>query len=93
MQGHFGAHIFERFHQEVGCSHPHLDGAEGMLDGLPALAHLFRMGIQPRLDLFKKMLMLPPGDAALLAGGAFIPDGACPAGIRPVAAQGRLTRR
>ena len=58
-----------------------------MLDRLPALAHFLRMGIQPRLDLFKKMLMLPAGNAALLAGGAFVPDGACPAGLGPVTAQ------
>ncbi len=86
MQGHFGAHVFEPLHQEVGCSHPHLDGAEGMFDRFSALAHLVRMGVEARLHLFKKMFMLPAGDAALLAGGALIPDGAGLADICPVAA-------
>ena len=86
MQRHLGADILQLLHQKVGCSHPHLDGAEGMLDRLPALAHFLRMGIEPRLDLFKKMFMLPARDAMFLAGGAFIPDGTGLAGLRPVAA-------
>ena len=36
-QSHFGSDVLEPFHQEVGCAQAHLDGAEGMLDGLPAL--------------------------------------------------------
>ena len=60
-----------------------------MLDGFPALAHFLRMCIKPRLDLFKNVLMFPPRDAALLARGAFIPDGAGLADIRPVTAQGQ----
>ncbi len=34
--------------------------------------HFLRMGVEPRLNVFKKMFVLPTCDAALLAGGAFI---------------------
>ena len=29
VQGHLGSHLWQAFHQEVGCSHPHLERAEG----------------------------------------------------------------
>ncbi len=41
----------QRLHQEVGCSHPGLDRAEGMLDRLAPLTHLLRMLVEPTLHL------------------------------------------
>jgi len=34
---HLGANVFQPLHQEMSRTHPHLDGAEGMLDRLAAL--------------------------------------------------------
>src|SRR5881396_2411084 len=73
--------------QEVGCSHPGLDRAEGMLDRLAPLAHLLRMLVEPALHRLENVLMLPPGDPSLLTGGAAVLDGAAPAGVGPVAVQ------
>ena len=49
--------------------------------------HLLRMGVEPRLDVLEKMLMLPAGNPALLARGAATLDGAAVTRIGPVAAQ------
>ena len=68
--------IMIRLHQEVGCSHPGLDRAEGMLNRLAPRAHLFRMFVEPALHRLKNVLVLPSGDPALLAGGAAVLDGA-----------------
>ena len=38
VQRHLGGHLGKALHQEVGCSHPGLDRAEGMLNRLAALA-------------------------------------------------------
>ncbi len=67
--------------QEVGCSHPGLDRAEGMLDRLAPLAHLLRMLVEPALHRLENVLMLPSGDPSLLAGGAAVLDGAALAGV------------
>jgi len=32
MQRHLGGNLWQRLHQEMGCTHPGLDRAEGMLD-------------------------------------------------------------
>src|SRR6266404_6094684 len=58
-----------------------------MLDGLAPLAHFFRMLVEPALDGFDNMLMLPARDPSLFAGGAAVLDGAALAGVGPVAAQ------
>ena len=79
--------ILIRLHPEVGCSHPGLDRAEGMLNRLAPLAHLFRMFVEPALHRLKNVLVLPSGDPSLLAGGAAVLDGAVLAGVGPVAAQ------
>jgi hypothetical protein len=41
-----------------------------MLDRFAPLAHLFRVFVEPALDSFKNMFVLPAGNPALLAGGA-----------------------
>ncbi len=87
MKCHLGGNPWQRLHQEVGCSHPGLDGAEGMLDRLAPLAHLLRMLVESPLNGFEKVFMLPSGDSPLLAGGAALLDGAALAGVGRVAAQ------
>src|SRR6266436_2368609 len=49
VQGHLGSNPGQRLHKEVGCAHPSLDRAEGVLDGLAPLAHLLRMLVEPTL--------------------------------------------
>ena len=87
MQGHLGGNLFQRLHLEVGCSHPGLDGAEGMLNRLAALAHLLRVLVKSLLDNFKNMFLLPAGKPSLLARGASILDDTTLAGIAPITAQ------
>ena len=87
VEGHLGGHARQPLHQEVGCSHPRLERPERMLDRLAPLAHFFRVLVEPALDGFENMLMLPARDPALLAGGAAVLDGAALAGVGPVAAQ------
>src|SRR5271170_2776536 len=70
VQRHLSGNPGQRLHQEVRGSHPDLNRAEGMLDRLPSLAHLLRMLIEPALNDFKNVLMLPSADPPLLAGGA-----------------------
>ncbi len=43
---HLGAPVLQPLHQEVRRTHSRLDGAEGMLDGLAAVAHLLRMLVE-----------------------------------------------
>ena len=64
------ATLWQRLHQEMGCSHPGLDGAEGMFDRLASLAHFLRMLVEPALNGFENVLMFPSGDPSFLAGGA-----------------------
>src|ERR1700740_2609108 len=71
----------------MGCSHPRLECPERMLDRLAPLSHFFRVLVEPALDGFENMLMLPAGDPSLLAGGTAVLDGAVLAGVGPVAAQ------
>jgi len=47
VQRHLGGNPWQRLHQEVGCAHPGVDRAEGMLDRLAPLAHLLRMLVEP----------------------------------------------
>jgi hypothetical protein len=70
VQSHLGGHTRQRLHQEVGCAHPGLDGAEGMLDRLAPLAHLVWMLVEPALDSLENVLVLPSGDPSFFAGGA-----------------------
>ncbi len=76
VQCHLGADLLQRLHLEVGMAHPVFDGPEWMLHGFTPLAHLFRMLVESSLDRLKDMFVFPAGDAALLARGAFILEGA-----------------
>ncbi len=68
MQRHLSGYVWQRLHQEVGCSHPGLDRSERMLDRLTPLAHFFWMLVEPALNGFENLLMLPTRDPSLLAG-------------------------
>src|SRR5215813_7344001 len=43
VQGHLGGNPWKRLHQEVSGAHTGFDCAEGMLNGLAPLTHLFWM--------------------------------------------------
>ena len=68
-------------------AHAGFDGAERMLDRLPPLAHFLRMLVEPALDGFEYVLMLPSRDPSLLAGGATMLDGAMLADVGQIAVQ------
>ena len=88
-QRHLGADVLQPLHQEVGGAHPGLDGPEGMLDRLAPLTHGPRVLIEPPLDGFKDIFVLPARDAALLARRALVLHGAASADVGPIAAQGQ----
>ena len=60
----------QRLHQEVGRTHPCLDRSERMLDRLAPLAHGVRVGVEPLLNSFEHMLMLPSRNSSLRPGRA-----------------------
>src|SRR3954470_13308633 len=62
-------------------------GPERMLDCLTALAHRLWVLVEPPLHGFEHVLMLPPGDAALLSRRATILDRATAARVGRIAAQ------
>ena len=70
VQCHLGGNPWQRLHQEVGCTHPGLDRAKGVLDRLASLPHFFWVLVEPALNGFENMLMLPTRDPSLLAGSA-----------------------
>src|SRR5271167_764837 len=58
-----------------------------MFDCLATLAHSLRVFVEALLDGFQYMLMLPPGNASLRAGGAAFLEGTVATRIRPIAPQ------
>src|SRR5262249_12529740 len=71
----------------VRCSHPTLDGAEGMLRCLTTHCHFFRVLVETCLYSLEHGLVLPSGDPSFLAGGAAMLDGAALARVGPVTVQ------
>jgi hypothetical protein len=57
-------------------THAGLDGAEGMFDRLTSLAQFLRVLVEPALNGFQNVLMLPSRDPSLLGGSAAMLDGA-----------------
>jgi len=55
-----------------------------MLDGLAPQRDLAGIIVKPFLDALEDRFVLPPANAALLAGGALSFDRAASTGIRPV---------
>src|SRR6516162_5447015 len=87
VERHLGGRALKPKNQKVGCSHPRLERPERMLDRLTPLAHFFRVLVEPALDGFENMLMLPARNPSLLAGGTAVLDGAALTGVGPVATQ------
>src|SRR4051794_28388201 len=87
VQGHLGCDLGQTLHQKVGCSHPHLEGAEGMLSRLPAHPHGLRVRIETLLHGFEQMLVLPTRYASLCSRRTTRFERATWACRRPVAAQ------
>lgn len=74
MQAHFRPDAFEPPGQEVGRTHPGLEGTEGMLHRLAPDAHAIAGLIHSDLHGFQSRFMLPARHTALLAGCAHVLD-------------------
>src|SRR5258708_10436277 len=68
-------------------AHAHLERAERVLDRLAALTHGLGILVETPLHRLQYMLVLPAGDATLLARRAAVLDRAAAARIGPVAPQ------
>jgi hypothetical protein len=71
----------------VGCSHPRFDRAERVFDRLASLSHFFWVLVEPALNGFENMLMLPTRDPSLLAGSTALLDWAVLASVCPITVQ------
>lgn len=80
MEAHLRSDLVEGLRQEVGASHPRFEGAEGVLDGLPADAHGVGHVIEPDLHLVHDAFVLPALEPLELVGRAFRFEGAGEAG-------------
>ena len=70
MQGHFGSHFFERFHGEVGGTHPRFYGAEGMLyDGLSFPVQILVLCHSPCISVGMFLELASLYDLPVLFGG------------------------
>jgi hypothetical protein len=58
-----------------------------MLDRFAPLAHLLRMLVEPALNGFENVLMLPSCDPSLLGGGTAMFDGAALADVGQISPQ------
>ena len=58
-----------------------------MLDGFAPLAHFLWMLVEPPLNGFENVLMLPSRDPSLFTGGAMLFDGTVLAGLGRVSVQ------
>ena len=87
VQRHLGGDLRQPLHQEVRRAHPHLERAERVLDRLAALTHGLGFSSRRLLHRLQYMLVLPAGDATLLARRAAVLDRAGAARIGPVAPQ------
>src|SRR5262249_48607230 len=65
-------------------THPRLDGAERMLDGLAPQLHGVWLAVQSRLRSLEDVLALPSPNAPLLARRAVALERAVPARVRPI---------
>jgi hypothetical protein len=60
LQAHLGSHPRQRLGQEVIRSHPALERAEDVLDGLTAQPHGFRCAFEPLLNDIQYVFVFPP---------------------------------
>jgi hypothetical protein len=70
VETHLGSNFFEGPGQEVGASHPGLEGPERMLDGLSSDAHGVGHALEPGLHLVEHAFVLPALDPLQLVRGA-----------------------
>ena len=84
---HLGGDLWQRPAQEVCRAHPHLDGAEGVLDRLAPCSHRIGVSIEPCLHRVEHLLVLPSRDPPLRPLGAFHFQRTRAARIRPIAVQ------
>src|ERR1700737_4116779 len=87
VQGHLGRPLRQALRQKVGCSHPHLERAEGMLGRLATHAHRLRVRIETLLHCFEQVFVLPSRDASLWSCRATSLERAKRANRRPISAQ------
>jgi hypothetical protein len=85
VQRHFARDARQCFHQNVRRTHARFHGAEGMFDRFASAPHSVRIGVEALLYGFENMLVLPSGNTALWAGGAFLLEAAVGAIAAPVA--------
>jgi hypothetical protein len=71
VQTHLGTHARHRFSEEMRRSHPRLERAERMFDGLASYSRCPRCAVQPPLHRIEYVLVFPPSDAPIIAGRAF----------------------
>jgi len=74
----------QRSREEVGVAHPHLEGAEGVFDGLSSDAHRAGMFVQPPLHRVQHGFVFPAAQAPITTGGAVGTQRATRARRRPV---------
>src|ERR1700694_2251456 len=65
VQRHLRRNFGQRLNQKVRRTHPHLERAKRMLDGLATSTHCIRISVQARLHSIDNILVLPPLDATL----------------------------
>src|SRR6516164_8953080 len=87
MQCHLGGNLWQAFHQEVGCPHPHLERGEGVFGGFATLAHGLRVLVEALLRGLQYMLVLPARNTSLRTGRAARFERAISARIGPIAPQ------
>src|SRR5262252_3272481 len=78
---YFGGVVIENL-KALTCHWP-----EGVLDRLAPVGHFFRVLVEPALNGFENMLVLPTRDLSDLARGTALLDRAALAGVRPIAVQ------
>src|SRR5262252_5967633 len=59
VQGHLGGDPRQRLHQEVRCTHPHLERGEGVFSCLATHAHRLRVLIETLLHGFEYVFVFP----------------------------------
>ena len=59
MQAHFGAHTWQGLGEEMRRSHPCLERAERMLDGLASYSRSPRCAVQPLLHRVQYVFVFP----------------------------------
>src|ERR1700730_5674719 len=85
IERHLGCHFRQASHEKVCCTHPALDGAEGMLHCRTPRCHFFWMLIETRLHSLKHYLVFPTCDAPLGTGRTLCFQCAGLARTRPIA--------